>query len=52
MQFQAELCQPLPGLFQETLGIRPVLKTRHKIISLAGDDEVATRHFPAPDISP
>jgi hypothetical protein len=52
MQLQAELRQPFPELFQEALGIRPVLKTHHKIIGLADNDDVATRHFPAPDLSP
>jgi len=52
MQFQAELRQPFPELFQEPLGIRPVLKTQHEIVSVTDDDYVARCHFPAPDISP
>src|SRR5260370_41198114 len=52
IQFQAELRQPFPELFQEPLGIRPVLKIHHKIIGIADYDYVATRHFLAPDISP
>jgi hypothetical protein len=52
MQFQAELCQPLPELPLEPLGIRSVLKAHHKIVGISDDDHVAFCHFPAPDISP
>ena len=52
MQFQAELRQSFPELFQEALGIHPVLKTHHKVVGIADDDDVATRHFLTPGISP
>jgi hypothetical protein len=31
VQFQPELGQPFPKRLQEPLGVRPVLKTHHKI---------------------
>ena len=52
MEFQAELRQPFLELFKEPHGIRSVLEAQHKIVGIANDDDIALRHFPAPDISP
>ena len=52
VKFQVELCQPFLKLSREGLSIRPVLKTQHKIVGVANDDDIALRRFPAPDISP
>src|ERR1017187_9919196 len=52
VRFQAELCQPFLKLSKEAFSICPVLKTQRKIVGVANDDDIALRHFPAPDISP
>jgi hypothetical protein len=39
-------------LFQETLGVRPVLETHHQIIGITDDNHVALRHFLAPGFDP
>ncbi|MCU1500205.1 MAG: hypothetical protein JWM47_4158, partial [Acidimicrobiales bacterium] len=46
------LHQAIPKLLEKPLGICPVLKAHHKIISVADDYHVAFRHFLAPSLNP
>jgi hypothetical protein len=43
VKFQTELCQPLPELIQEPDGLGSMLKTQHKVVSVANDDYIALR---------
>src|SRR6516164_3307295 len=52
MQFQTEPYQPFPKLHEEPLGVGPVLKTHHKIVGIADDDDIAACHFLAPGLNP
>ena len=52
VEFQAELCQPFLELFKEPHCFGSMLEAHHKIVSIANDDDIAGRHFPAPGIRP
>src|SRR5262245_28581680 len=52
MQFQTELCQPLPKFFQELLRICSVLEAHHQIVGITDDYHIASRHFLAPGFDP
>jgi hypothetical protein len=42
----------MPKLLKESLSVRSMLKTEHKIIGVADDNHITLRHFLAPDLDP
>ena len=50
MDLQPELRQPFLKLLQEPLRVPLVLESHYKIVSVADHDQVALRHFLAPDL--
>ena len=52
MDLQTKLCQPFLKVAQESLRVRLVLKPGDEIVSVADDDDVATRDFLPPDLDP
>jgi hypothetical protein len=52
MNFQLELGQPRLELPKESVGIVPMLESRHEIIGIADNYHVPPCHFLAPDLYP
>src|ERR1035438_7117400 len=52
VQFQPELPQSLPKFCEETICIRPVLKSEYIVIRVSDNDDIASRALPAPDVHP
>ena len=52
MESQAKFRQPSLEIIEEPHGIGSVLETQRNIVGVADDDDIAIRHFPAPDICP
>src|SRR3954470_1945899 len=52
MQFQTELHEAFPKVFQKSLRFHPVFEAHYKIISVPDDDDTAPSHLLAPDFDP
>src|SRR5450631_3134786 len=52
MSFEAELREPFPELFQESLRLHSAFEAHHQIIGVSDDCDIALRDFPAPDFDP